>query len=63
MNKLTRLKSFGSALFSTEKIQLAVVLLLTFLLYLPALKNGFTNWDDTWYITENDRIDDFSPGG
>ncbi|MDY0285642.1 MAG: tetratricopeptide repeat protein [Bacteroidales bacterium] len=63
MNKLTRLKSCGSALFSNAKIQLAVVLLLTFLLYLPALKNGFTNWDDTWYITENDRIDDFSPGG
>ena len=29
------------------------VLLLTFLVYLPSLRNGFTNWDDPAYVTEN----------
>ncbi|MCB2221096.1 MAG: tetratricopeptide repeat protein [Bacteroidetes bacterium] len=31
-------------------------LLVTFLAYLPALQNGFTNWDDNLYITENPLI-------
>ncbi|HEY7728092.1 MAG TPA: tetratricopeptide repeat protein [Candidatus Eisenbacteria bacterium] len=29
------------------------LLVLTFLVYLPSLSNGFTNWDDTYYVTEN----------
>ncbi len=29
------------------------VLAITFILFLPALKNGFTNWDDILYVTGN----------
>jgi len=32
---------------------LAVILALTFAAYLPSLDNGFTNWDDTHYVTAN----------
>ena len=32
------------------------ILALTFLTYLPALSNGFTNWDDDKYILMNDAI-------
>lgn len=33
--------------------------LLTFIAYLPALKNGFVNWDDNVYIYENRNISSF----
>jgi len=29
------------------------ILVLTFVVYLPSLDNGFTNWDDAKYVTEN----------
>lgn len=29
------------------------ILAITFILFLPALKNGFTNWDDVLYVTSN----------
>jgi protein O-mannosyl-transferase len=29
------------------------VLIATFILFLPALQNGFTNWDDILYVTQN----------
>lgn len=32
------------------------VLLLTFIVYLPSLGNGFTNWDDPSYVTENPLV-------
>ncbi|HYJ31658.1 MAG TPA: tetratricopeptide repeat protein [Candidatus Binatia bacterium] len=32
---------------------LAGILALTFAVYLPSLDNGFTNWDDAKYVTEN----------
>ncbi len=32
---------------------LGAILLLTFVAYLPSLSNGFINWDDNWYVTEN----------
>jgi tetratricopeptide (TPR) repeat protein len=35
---------------------LAGILLLTFLVYLPSLDNGFTNWDDNHYVTENPLV-------
>jgi tetratricopeptide (TPR) repeat protein len=35
--------------------------LLTFLLYLPSLGNGFVNWDDPTYVLENARIRSLSP--
>jgi tetratricopeptide (TPR) repeat protein len=33
-----------------------VVSLLTFLVYLPALENDFVNWDDQYYVYENQNI-------
>ena len=40
--------------------QIAGVILLTFLTYLPALSNGFVNWDDIVYVFNNDMISSFS---
>lgn len=37
----------------TPLLTLAGILLLTFLVYLPSLSHGFTNWDDDAYVTEN----------
>ncbi|MFQ5442323.1 MAG: tetratricopeptide repeat protein [Thermodesulfobacteriota bacterium] len=37
-------------------ISVLSVLVITLIVYLPALKNGFINWDDTHYITENLHI-------
>jgi|JI8StandDraft_1071087.scaffolds.fasta_scaffold32174_2 tetratricopeptide (TPR) repeat protein len=34
-------------------LALAGILLLTFLVYVPSLSNGFTNWDDDAYVTDN----------
>ena len=39
------------------------ILLITYIAYIPSLKNGFTNWDDNVYIAENDLIKDFSAKG
>ena len=32
---------------------LAAILALTFVVYIPSLDNGFTNWDDTHYVASN----------
>src|SRR6185436_5996009 len=32
---------------------LAPILALTAIAYVPSLDNGFTNWDDNFYVTEN----------
>jgi tetratricopeptide (TPR) repeat protein len=32
---------------------LAAIVALTFIVYIPSLDNGFTNWDDNYYVTEN----------
>lgn len=32
---------------------LAAILVLTFVVYIPSLDNGFTNWDDTHYVAAN----------
>ena len=34
----------------------ASVSIITFLVYVPCLKNGFVNWDDNTYILENSHI-------
>jgi protein O-mannosyl-transferase len=34
-------------------LALAAILLATFVVYLPSLGNGFTNWDDPHYVTDN----------
>jgi tetratricopeptide (TPR) repeat protein len=39
---------------------LAGILAITFLAYLPSLQNGFTNWDDDLYVTNNPLL--ASPG-
>ncbi len=39
------------------------VLGITFLLFLPVLKNGFTNWDDIMYVTGNPLLKDLSMDG
>lgn len=46
-----------------EPFILALLTIITFLIYIPSLNNLFTNWDDTWYVTENALIGDFSLSG
>lgn len=46
-----------------EKIYLPATLVLTILVFLPALFNGFTNWDDDVYVLNNPLIRDFSWDG
>ncbi len=41
-------------------LHLFVVLIATFLVYLPALKNDFTNWDDQAYVLHNPLIKQLS---
>ena len=36
------------------------ILLLTFIVFWPSLQNGFTNWDDTYYVTQNTLIKSLS---
>lgn len=43
---------------SREIAALGGVLVLTFLAFLPVLGNGFTNWDDPYYVTENPLVRD-----
>ena len=50
-------KSKGFAKF------LIPVLGVTFLLFLPALRNEFTNWDDMLYVTSNPLLKDLSFDG
>ena len=40
--------------------QATIILLLTFIAYSPVLNNGFTNWDDPLYVTENPLIRTFN---
>lgn len=42
---------------------LVIITAFAFILYYPALKSGFTNWDDQVYVTESQLIQDFSPTG
>lgn len=36
------------------------ILVLTFLVYFPVFTNGFTNWDDNIFVTDNELIRSFS---
>jgi 4-amino-4-deoxy-L-arabinose transferase-like glycosyltransferase len=60
MTKDQTLSFVKKPFWQKEYFLLAAIFILTVLLYLPALNNGFTNWDDTWYVTENARIADAS---
>ena len=42
---------------NSQIIFLIGLLILTFILYFPSLKNQFTNWDDDAYITSNPNIE------
>ena len=37
-------------------VLLILIILITFISFYPSLSNGFTNWDDTEYVTENPVI-------
>ena len=39
------------------------VLTVAFLLFIPVLQNGFTNWDDVLYVTQNALLKDLSMEG
>jgi tetratricopeptide (TPR) repeat protein len=39
------------------------VLTVTFILFIPAFQNGFTNWDDVLYVTQNALLKDLSLDG
>ena len=40
----------------TNIIIVLSILLVTYVSFYPSLKNGFTNWDDPGYVTENPNI-------
>ena len=42
---------------------LVPVLAITFVLFLPALQNGFTNWDDVLYVTSNPLLKSLDADG
>ncbi len=45
-----------------KKYNILIVLLIVFLVYLPSLNNGFTNWDDNSHILFNDNVRHFNAG-
>jgi protein O-mannosyl-transferase len=51
----------GFVMKSREIFLLAVVIIVTIVIYYPALNHQFTNWDDNDYITENPYIKSLSP--
>lgn len=46
-------KTTASAPKKWPWIPLSILLLLTLIVFWPATRNGFTNWDDPLYVTEN----------
>jgi len=38
------------------RITAVLILLVTFLVYLPATRNGFVDWDDSFYVVNNEHI-------
>ena len=45
---------------SNPIIWLTGILIITFIVFSPSLKNGFTNWDDNVYVPENNLIKSIS---
>ena len=43
-----------------NNLLIALILLITFVVFLPSLNNSFTNWDDNLYVTDNLDIRDIS---
>jgi hypothetical protein len=48
---------------SSTVLLVSLILIITFAAFSPCLKNGFVNWDDDMYVTENSAIQDFSLHG
>ncbi len=59
----TRKPAAGSNLSKPNWIYVLPVLAITFILFIPALGNGFTNWDDVLYVTNNALLKDLSGEG
>ena len=52
----------GGGLMQNKPLLVALgICLLTALVYLPSLFNDFTNWDDTYYVTQNELITKLNP--
>ena len=47
-------------LFTEQRLWLLGILLLTTIIYLPALQNDFVNWDDQLYVYENPLVFDLA---
>ncbi|MFC1590642.1 tetratricopeptide repeat protein [Candidatus Omnitrophota bacterium] len=47
---------------TTLAIYVCAVVLLTAAAFLPSVFNDFVDWDDTYYVTENEVIRELSPG-
>jgi len=54
--------AFGLSSKTGLYIALLTITLTTWLCYRPSLQNGFTNWDDHLYVTENPDLDLLKPG-
>ena len=46
----------GLRAYKAKHLAAAMVALVTSIVYLPCLRNGFLNWDDPEYITSNPVI-------
>lgn len=57
----TRILKKDAGFFNYKvKILIASILIAGLISYLPALRNGFVNWDDIAYVSDNKVIQDFS---
>ncbi|MFL5730980.1 MAG: tetratricopeptide repeat protein [Cytophagaceae bacterium] len=59
-NKAKLNEGSGVSGMSTHVLLVSIILIITFIAYLPSLKNGFTNWDDPNYVYENGTIQKFN---
>lgn len=59
----TQAKKVKSKKYNLTGIYLAVVIILTFLVYSNSFKGEFLNWDDNVYITNSELIKDLSNDG
>ena len=53
-------KNLVEALFQKRRYPAAIIFLITLVLFIPALENDFTNWDDPDYVLENPLLRTFS---
>ena len=62
-NKIGAKRNASTSDLQTNKttlLWLLGIIILTYIAFIPALKNGFTNWDDNVYIPENGLIKSLS---